>query len=220
MQSFATAVPSFAASLSAYTRIQVFLTSSDRHAIGDKDACFRNNRRRSDQTPSSSTELDELKTHVKSATAPGNIIQVEAASFSFQSSTAPALENISVRVPSATLTVVTGPTGSGKSALLEALLGELICVQGRLSVETKDIGYCAQHPWVPASTIKDVILAANHYDEAWYRAVLHACVLDQDLEGFPDDDQTLVGNKGTKLSGGQKQRVVSKRYRKHHFPEG
>ena len=210
MQSFATAVPSFAASLSAYTRIQEFLNSSGRHAAGDKDTGLRNNGHRNDRTVSSSIELEEQKSHAKSAIVSENMIRVEKGSFSFRSSTTPVLKGISLRIRSTTLTVVTGPTGSGKSALLEALLGELVCIEGRLAVESRDVGYCAQYPWLPAATIKDVVLAANHHDEAWYRAVLHACMLDQDLSGFSDNDQTLVGNKGTKLSGGQKQRVVSK----------
>lgn len=209
MQGFATAVPSFAASLSAYTRIQDFLVSSPKYAVGDKDAQCGSNRDGSHGAVSSPIELGELNEHTKSSSRSGNIIYAEAASLAFQSSTTPSLRRISMRVPPATLTVVTGPTGSGKSSLLEALLGELTCLEGYLTVESSDIGYCAQHPWLPAATIKDVIQAAGHHDEAWYRSVLHACMLDQDLDGFPDNDRTVVGNKGTKLSGGQKQRVAS-----------
>jgi ATP-binding cassette subfamily C (CFTR/MRP) protein 1 len=209
MQSFATAVPSFAASLSAYTRIQNFLVSSSKYAVGDKDSSCRSNRDGSRAVLSSSVELGELNEHTPSPSRSGNVIYAETASLAFQSRTTPFLRRISIRVPPATLTVVTGPTGSGKSSLLEALLGELTCLEGSLTVESSDIGYCAQYPWLPATTIKDVIQAMGHHDEPWYRSVLHACMLDQDLEGFPDNDRTVVGNKGTKLSGGQKQRVAS-----------
>jgi ATP-binding cassette subfamily C (CFTR/MRP) protein 1 len=204
MQGFATAVPSFAASLSAYSRVQNFLVSSPKHAIGDKNANCRSNPDGSRGALSSSIELGELNEHTKSASRSGNIIHADAASLAFQPSITPFLQCISMRVPPATLTVVTGPTGSGKSSLLEALLGELACLEGYLTIESSDIGYCAQHPWLPAATIKAIIQAAGHHDEAWYRSVLHACMLDQDLDGFPDHDRTVVGNKGTKLSGGQK----------------
>jgi ATP-binding cassette subfamily C (CFTR/MRP) protein 1 len=209
MQGFATAVPSFAASLSAYTRIQDFLLSSLKYAVGDNDAYRRSNRDSYHGALSSSTELGELNEHTKSMSRSGNIVHAEAASLAFQSSTTPSLRRISMRIPPATLTVVTGPTGSGKSSLLQALLGELVCLEGYIIVKSGDIGYCAQHPWLPAATIKDVIQAAGHHDEAWYRSVLHTCMLDQDLDGFPDNDRTVVGNKGSKLSSGQKQRVAS-----------
>ncbi|KND89223.1 ATP-binding cassette transporter abc1 [Tolypocladium ophioglossoides CBS 100239] len=42
----------------------------------------------------------------------------------------------------------------------------------------------------------------------WYRKVLWACALEEDLAQLEDGDQSLVGSAGTALSGGQKQRVA------------
>jgi ATP-binding cassette subfamily C (CFTR/MRP) protein 1 len=209
MQNFATALPSFAASLSCYTRIQEFLAAGGQHDRKNTEEFSVQDHLSSHEPHLISIELEVANPHTSSAVKLGDIIRVNDASFSFPSTTSPILRNISVRITSDTLTLVTGPTGSGKTAFLEALLGELCRTKGNVTLNATGIGYCAQNPWLPNATIRDIILASNEYDDEWYRKTLHVCMLDQDLERLPDEDKTVVGSKGTKLSGGQKQRVVS-----------
>ncbi len=106
-------------------------------------------------------------------------------------------------------TLVLGPVGCGKSALLKALLGELSPFNGEIQITYPVVAYCEQSPWLPNGTIREVISGHSELDEAWYQSVLRACALDRDAESWPDCDETLVGNKGVSLSGGQKQRIVS-----------
>ena len=120
------------------------------------------------------------------------------------------------------LNVIAGPTGSGKTSLLMALLGEMTLLNGkvylpggydRLTLKpredglTESVAYCAQQAWLVNDTIKQNIIFASPYDEQRYQNVLAACALKQDLEVFENGDLTLVGEKGIVVSGGQKQRI-------------
>ncbi|KAK0851967.1 Transporter of the ATP-binding cassette (ABC) [Friedmanniomyces endolithicus] len=121
------------------------------------------------------------------------------------------------------LNVVIGPTGSGKTSLLMALLGEMTLIAGSVYLPggrsredlkanpetglTESVAYCAQQAWLLNGTIKDNIVFASRWDAKRYKEVIVACSLQRDLEILDQGDQTLVGEKGVTLSGGQKQRI-------------
>ncbi|KAL8650545.1 MAG: hypothetical protein Q9226_005100, partial [Calogaya cf. arnoldii] len=131
--------------------------------------------------------------------------------------------DINTRFSIGNLNLVVGPTGSGKTSLLMALLGEMTLFQGRVHLPgshtkedlfedpqtglTESVAYCAQQAWLVNDTIKQNILFATPLDESRYKAVLAACALERDLQILGSGDQTLVGEKGIALSGGQKQRI-------------
>ncbi|GAA6050693.1 hypothetical protein JCM3770_000895 [Rhodotorula araucariae] len=117
------------------------------------------------------------------------------------------LEEVSVEFPEGQLTVVSGPTGSGKSSLLLGLLGELEVVEGLVELPSH-VSYAAQHPWLESLSIRDSILFGYPPDEARLRAVVRACALERDLEVLPDGMETFVGERGISLSGGQKARLA------------
>lgn len=129
------------------------------------------------------------------------------------------LRDINITFPERQLTVVTGPTASGKTALLMALLGEMTTLSGKVILSkrsslvdefglTHTVAYAAQSPWLRHQTIKDNILFGYPYDEARYNAVVEACALKPDLEVLEDGDATEIGARGVSLSGGQKARVA------------
>ncbi len=122
------------------------------------------------------------------------------------------------------LNVITGPTGSGKTSLLMALLGEMTMISGRVYLpggrSREDIrpdpetglaetcAYVAQQAWLVNGTIKENIMFSSPYDEQRYHDVIVACALERDInETLDNGDETLVGEKGITLSGGQKQRI-------------
>lgn len=121
------------------------------------------------------------------------------------------------------LNIVAGPTGSGKTSLLMALLGEMTLLNGSVMLPgncsrdelradpetglTESVAYCAQQAWLINDTIKQNILFASSWDADRYQKVLSACALERDLEILDAGDATLVGEKGIALSGGQKQRI-------------
>ncbi|WVF67988.1 hypothetical protein IAT40_002750 [Kwoniella sp. CBS 6097] len=130
------------------------------------------------------------------------------------------LSDLNVSFPIGKLSVVTGPTGSGKSAILTALLGEMELLSGhsylpknttQVDPETglrNSVAYAAQTPWLQQKTIKDNILFGEEFDEKRYEMTLEACALNPDLDILEDGDQTEIGAKGVSLSGGQKARVA------------
>ncbi|KAL2162996.1 hypothetical protein VTH06DRAFT_6832 [Thermothelomyces fergusii] len=121
------------------------------------------------------------------------------------------------------LNVITGPTGSGKTSMLMALLGEMTIMKGRVYLpggrSREDVrpdpetglaetcAYVAQQAWLVNASIRDNILFSAPFDEQRYRDVIVACALERDLEILDNGDETLVGEKGITLSGGQKQRI-------------
>ncbi|KAJ2115595.1 hypothetical protein IW146_002186 [Coemansia sp. RSA 922] len=146
------------------------------------------------------------------------------------------LRDISLRFPVGGLSIVVGPTGSGKSSLLSALIGEMTLTSGRVLLPCadallldaelaggkyreivelsgqrrvmRDIAYVAQEAWLRNATIRDNILFGEAYDQQRYEEVLRVCALKPDLRIFDAGDRTEIGERGVTLSGGQKQRVA------------
>ncbi|EGC39074.1 hypothetical protein DICPUDRAFT_148191 [Dictyostelium purpureum] len=116
------------------------------------------------------------------------------------------LKNIDFEVHGPTLTMVVGSVGSGKSSLMNALLGEMDLIEGDLSMKGS-VAYVAQQAWITNATLRDNILFGKEYNEERYRKVIEVCALERDLELFPQGDLVEIGERGVNLSGGQKQRV-------------
>ncbi|EJF61844.1 P-loop containing nucleoside triphosphate hydrolase protein [Dichomitus squalens LYAD-421 SS1] len=111
------------------------------------------------------------------------------------------------------INLVVGPTGSGKTSLLMALLGEMHAIPaGPESFvalpRAGGVAYAAQESWIQSETIRENILFGAPYDEKRYNKVIKQCALERDLTLFDAGDKTEVGEKGIALSGGQKARIT------------
>ncbi|KZS96535.1 P-loop containing nucleoside triphosphate hydrolase protein [Sistotremastrum niveocremeum HHB9708] len=109
--------------------------------------------------------------------------------------------------------LICGPTASGKTSLLMALLGEMY-FQPSLPTGTYNlprdggVAYAAQETWVLNETIRENILFGSAYDKERFDKVVYQCGLKRDLSLFDAGDMTEVGEKGITLSGGQKARIT------------
>ncbi|KAF9013113.1 multidrug resistance-associated ABC transporter [Cyathus striatus] len=111
------------------------------------------------------------------------------------------------------INLITGPTGTGKTSMLMALLGEMHFISSAPDAwfnlpRVGGLAYAAQESWVQNDTIRNNILFGSSFDEDRYNKVIHQCALKQDIELFEAGDQTEVGERGLTLSGGQKARVT------------
>ena len=132
---------------------------------------------------------------------------LNGASFAWPGTSNAVLHSISVTFPLG-LTTICGKVASGKSAFLQALLGELDLLEGVIDMPNEMVGYCNQLPWLQSMTIRDNILFSSPLEEARYNQVLDACALTQDLASFQHGDLSNIGENGIGLSGGQKSRVA------------
>jgi len=116
------------------------------------------------------------------------------------------LHDININIKRGSLTAVVGAVGSGKSSLINAIIGEMKREGGKI-IHGGTFSYCSQQPWIQNATIKDNILFGKEYNEELYDSVIENCCLSHDLEVFQDGDMTEIGERGITLSGGQKQRI-------------
>ncbi|KAJ5151547.1 hypothetical protein N7492_009842 [Penicillium capsulatum] len=150
---------------------------------------------------------------------PSEVIEFRDARLAWPSSPA-FLSGVNLKFPSGALSVITGATGTGKSLLLTAILGESDLLAGTISAPTPfqvqskpgqcaqgGIAYVPQAPWIERGTIRDNILFGTPFSPERYALVLFACALEKDMEQLPAGDLTGIGTDGVNLSGGQRWRV-------------
>ncbi|MDE7439034.1 MAG: ABC transporter ATP-binding protein/permease [Clostridia bacterium] len=132
----------------------------------------------------------------------------------------PVLKDISFKIPEGSVVGILGGTGSGKSTLTYLLDGLYAPTNGEIYIGGKpiseispatlrsNIGLMLQEGYIYSGTIRENISLAvdNASDEDIKNAAKEACV-DENIEGFANGYDTVVGERGVTLSGGQKQRV-------------
>jgi ABC-type multidrug transport system fused ATPase/permease subunit len=138
----------------------------------------------------------------------GDALTIRNATFAWDVEKEPVLKGLTMTISRGSFTMIIGPSGCGKSTLLKAILGEVPCVNGDVSLSSDSVAFCDQTPWHMNATIRDSIVAMSSFDKEWYASVVRACALVQDFEQLPRGDETVIGSKGIALSGGQSQRIV------------
>lgn len=116
------------------------------------------------------------------------------------------ISDVTMSVPRGQLCTIVGPVGSGKTSLLQGLIGEMRRTGGRVAFNGS-IAYCPQSAWIQNATVRENICFGRPFDEARYWKAVRDVCLDADLQLLPAGDMTEVGEKGISLSGGQKQRL-------------
>lgn len=117
------------------------------------------------------------------------------------------LSNLNLKIPRGSFVCIVGRVGSGKSSLLQAMIGEMRKVSGQVSFSSP-ISYVPQTPWIMNASLRENVLFGQlDDDDQKFDEIIRACSLVQDLKMLPQGDRTEIGEKGINLSGGQKARV-------------
>ncbi|KAH9177416.1 ABC transporter [Lactarius sanguifluus] len=116
------------------------------------------------------------------------------------------LKHVDIRVPRGQLVAIVGAVGSGKTSLLQGLIGDMRRTEGSVRVGGS-VAYCSQSTWIQNATIRDNICFGRAFEAERYWKAVHDACLEPDLDVLPNGDMTEVGERGISLSGGQKQRV-------------
>ncbi|KAE9373193.1 putative multidrug resistance protein [Stipitochalara longipes BDJ] len=213
-QGFLSAVPTVAASLGCFERVQEYLLSASREdarrslteARSATSSSYANS-----QSEISSIPLQILRRNL-SAEMQQLAISMRNADIRPSNTSIFSHKNVNLDISKGSINIVVGPIGSGKTVLAKALLGEVPCEAGSILIAERSMGYCSQVPWLLNSTIQENICGMLNQqaaiDETWYQTVVRACALEVDIRSFPEGDQTMIGTKGLTLSGGQKQRLA------------
>jgi len=147
--------------------------------------------------------------------------EIEFRNVSFSYDGRPVLRDINLKIESGMTVAIVGPTGSGKTTLLNLLPRLYEVEQGQVLIDGIDvrriplavlranIGYVPQETFLFSDTIKENI--AFGIEKPSMPEIEEAAVIAQlkpDIQGFPDQYETMVGERGITLSGGQKQRTA------------
>jgi len=151
-------------------------------------------------------------------------VEIRGVSFRYPDSEQLALDDITLKIPAGSLTAITGPIGSGKSALLRVLLGLYAPCAGDVVVDGRSISewpsdekalrmaYLPQEPGLFSGTARENIgfdLCDAELDDAKLeQEIVMRSGLERDVREFPNGLDTFIGEGGIEVSGGQRQRIA------------
>jgi ABC-type multidrug transport system fused ATPase/permease subunit len=150
-------------------------------------------------------------------------IHLQSITFRYPNSSTLVLDNLSVKIPKNRSIAFVGPSGVGKSTLVDIVLGLLTPDAGKLIVDgvpvtsenlrswQNGIGYVPQDIYLCDDTlVRNIAFGLDESDidlDAVIAAAKLAHLHDFIEAELPDGYDTVVGERGTRLSGGQRQRV-------------
>lgn len=147
--------------------------------------------------------------------------EIEFRNLNFSYNGSPVLHDINLRIPAGSSLAIVGPTGSGKTTLVSVIPRiydaeeGAVLIDGRpvreypLAMLRRNIGFVPQETFLFSETIRENIAfgVQNAKDEQVHWAAEAASIANE-IESFPEQYKTLVGERGITLSGGQKQRTA------------
>jgi ATP-binding cassette subfamily B protein len=146
---------------------------------------------------------------------------VEFRNLQFSYNGTPVLHDINLRIPAGSSLAIVGPTGSGKTTLVslipriyDAEPGSVL-IDGKplreypLATLRRNIGFVPQETFLFGETIREnIAFGAPDATDQDVRSAAEAANIASEIEDFPDQFKTIVGERGITLSGGQKQRTA------------
>lgn len=157
-------------------------------------------------------------------------IELRNVSYTYPDREKPVLQNLNLNIEHGERLGIIGPTGAGKSTLIDILLGLLKPSSGTASVDSLDladnsriwhqlIGYVPQHPTlIDDSLLRNIAFGIpdDEIDNQALKEAIEVAQLVPVIEQLEQGLETIIGERGSRLSGGQCQRIAVARalYRK------
>jgi ATP-binding cassette subfamily B protein len=146
---------------------------------------------------------------------------IEFRNLNFSYNGTPVLHDINLRVPAGTSLAIVGPTGSGKTTLVNLIPRVYDASPGSVLIDglpirsfpvdflRSSIGFVPQETFLFSDTIREnIAFGKDDATDDEIREAADAANIATDIEGFPEGFKTIVGERGITLSGGQKQRTA------------
>jgi ATP-binding cassette subfamily B protein len=149
-------------------------------------------------------------------------VELAGVTFCYPDSERPALRALDLSIPAGSLVAVTGPVGSGKSALARAILGIHPIQSGTVLVDGQPvaqlandkrrglIGYLPQDTLLFSGSVRENITlrrASAPRDDRFLMDAVRLAALEEDISEFQHGLDTEIGELGLRISGGQRQRI-------------
>jgi subfamily B ATP-binding cassette protein MsbA len=148
-------------------------------------------------------------------------IQFNNVSLRYPGSDTYALNAVTFRITAGTMVAIVGTSGSGKSSIVNLLLGLYRPTNGQILIDGVDLQDCDLASWrrlvgvvdqdtlIFSTTIEDNIrFGKRDASQEKVVAAAHIAYADTFIQGMPQGYQTEVGDRGYRLSGGQRQRIA------------
>ena len=148
-------------------------------------------------------------------------IKLDGVDFSYPGALKPAISSLSFEIYPGSFTAIVGPSGAGKTTLVDLILGILSPISGQITIGDLEplklirnypgaIGYVPQEVHVVNGTFRENICLgydSNQFSDEYIIEVLHDVSLDELVSTMPDGLDSRIGENGFGLSGGEKQRL-------------
>lgn len=148
-------------------------------------------------------------------------LRLDDIAFEYEGANEEALRGVSLTIKHGEHVGIVGPSGGGKTTLVDVMVGLLPPTRGTVFVNGQPlanvgvgrfrerVGYISQHVYLIDDTIlRNVAFGAETIDEPHALACLRAARLEAFVESLPEKAETKVGERGVRLSGGQRQRIA------------
>ncbi len=148
-------------------------------------------------------------------------IQYESLGYTYRGALSPALSGVNVDIPAGECVAIVGPSGGGKSTLMQLTIGFRRASEGRILLDGQDMESIDMRAWrrfisvVPQESVlfegtirENILFGLDTVDEARFEEIMDAANLREFVDKLPEGLNTRIGESGARLSGGQRQRLA------------
>jgi len=168
------------------------------------------------------SESVQVKSRTGETLAPTQMLgEIEFRHLNFFYNSTPVLRDINLRIPAGSSLAIVGPTGSGKTTLVSLIPRIYDAEPGSVLIDgipireypiatlRRNLGFVPQETFLFSETVREnIAFGKEDATDEDVRSAAQAASIAEEIESFPEQYRTLVGERGITLSGGQKQRTA------------